>query len=80
MDDLEITTQRRAILEHLREYGSITSKEAFELYGATRLSAIIFDFRRRKLNIVTEMCETTNRYGNKVRYAKYIYTQEELTL
>ena len=31
------------VLEHLKEYGTITSLEAIDLYGATRLSAIIFN-------------------------------------
>ena len=74
---MEKTTQSSAVLNHLRTRGSITSKEAFELFGATRLSGLIFNYKKHNINIVTEMCETTNRYGNKVRYAKYIYVPTE---
>ena len=74
---MEKTTQSSAVLHHLRTVGSITSKEAFELYGATRLSGLIFNYKKHNINIVTEMWETTNRYGNKVRYAKYIYVPTE---
>lgn len=38
--------QSGALLEHLKTKGSITSMEAIELYGATRLSARIYDFRK----------------------------------
>ena len=71
------TTQRAEVLNYLKEHGSITSKEAFELFGATRLSGIIFSFRKQGLNILTEDCETTNRYGQHTRYAKYIYVPKE---
>lgn len=63
-------TQTGHILGHLRTYGSITSMEAFELYGATRLSAIIFELRK-KYNISTEMRECKNRYGGTCQYGVY---------
>lgn len=59
------------VLEHLQKYGSITSLEAFELYGATRLSAIIFNLRKI-YNIDGIDSECTDRYGNTARYTKYI--------
>ena len=42
------TTQTDVILEHLKNYGTITSMEAFDLYGVTRLAAIIYRLRDRK--------------------------------
>ena len=75
--DEEKITQSSAVLNHLRKRGSITSREAFELYGATRLSGLIFNYKKHGINIVTEMRETTNRYGNKVRYARYVYVSED---
>ena len=67
------TTQRAEVLNYLKEHGSITSMEAFELFGATRLSAIIFTFREQGYRIATMDMSTKNRYGQKVRYAKYVY-------
>ena len=64
-------TQTDAILNHMREHGGITSMEAFELYGATRLSAIIFGLRKRGFNILTEEKECVTRFGQKTKYAKY---------
>lgn len=72
-------SQISAVERHLQEHKSITSLEAFRLYGATRLSAIIFVLRDRYRGtgkqIVTMMCEGTNKYGNKTRYGKYVYRE-----
>lgn len=64
--------QRNAIMEHLQTYGSITSMEAFEKYGATRLSAIIFDFRKMGYDIETHSIKAYNRFGEACTYAKYV--------
>ena len=63
-----MTGQRQAVLEHLKKNGSITSK----LYGATRLSSIIFDYRKMGYDIATIMIDGTTRYGSHCSYAKYI--------
>ena len=68
--------QRKAVLNHLREYGSITSMQAFELYGITRLSSIIHHFRKAGTNIQTIMTDGKTRYGNSCKYAKYILARE----
>ena len=47
------TNKTEKVLEHLQKYGYITSLEAIELYGATRLSDIIFRLRKRNYNIST---------------------------
>ena len=38
----KIRSQSNVVIQHLLNYGSITSMEAFRDYGITRLSAIIF--------------------------------------
>lgn len=66
-------TKQDAVLKHLEEQGSITSWEAIKEYGATRLSAIIYNLRHRyDMDIENEWIEFTDRYGSKSRYAKYI--------
>lgn len=66
-------SQIKAILQHLQSKGNITSMEAIELYGATRLSAIIFCLREHGYNIITQKVDGVNRYGNKMKYARYLY-------
>lgn len=64
-------TLREVILRHFRLYKSITSFEAFAEYGITRLSAIIFDLRKTYI-IGDEWVERTNRFGEQVRFKRYI--------
>lgn len=64
-------TQCNRVLDHLRRYGSITTKEAFELYGITRLSGRIFDLRHAGHNISSTTAEGENRYGDKTYFSTY---------
>lgn len=67
-----------AILAHLEEKGNITSWEAIKEYGATRLSAIIYDLRHRYgMPIENEWIEFTDRFGCKSRYVKYTYDKDK---
>ena len=61
------------VKEHLLEHGSITSWEAIEEYGATRLASIICNLRRDGFDIRTIMVEFTDRYGNTSKYANYVF-------
>ena len=70
-------SQIDAIENHLKTKGSITNMEAFSLYQATRLSAVIYELRRRGLMIVTHMCKGKNQYGNVISYAKYELIEED---
>ena len=63
--------QTQAVLRHLKQFKGITSFEAFTEYGATRLSSIIFELRK-KYNIVDEWVERENRFGDKIRFKRYI--------
>ena len=71
-------TQEMLVAKHLKEYGSITSLEAINRYGATRLSAIIYKLKhKRGLDIISESETVTTRYGAKARIAKYILKPEK---
>lgn len=65
-------TKTQKVTEHLQKYGCITSLEAIELYKATRLSAIIFNLRKRGLNIETINIPFVDIYGAKSTYGKYV--------
>lgn len=69
---IQETNKHKEVLRHLMEQGSITTYEAFQLYGATRLSAIIFDLRKRGHNIVTKETVGQDRYGHVSRFATYV--------
>ena len=63
-------TQKRLIEKHLLEKGKITSWEAFEIYGVTRLSHIIYVLRR-KYDIISVSTTKKNRYGHYCTYSTY---------
>lgn len=69
------TNKTEKVLEHLREYGCITSLEAIELYKATRLSDIIFRLRKRGLDITTINIPFVDIYGTKSAYGKYVLNE-----
>lgn len=63
-------TQKQLIEKHLLEKGKITSWEAFEIYGVTRLSHIIYVLRR-KYDIISVSTTKKNRYGHYCTYSTY---------
>lgn len=68
----------KAIMLHLQEKGSITSWEAIKEYGATRLSAIIYNLRYKYgMVIETQQVDFTDRFGSKTSYGKYVLINED---
>lgn len=71
----EKVSAHKLVLEHLQNHGSITSKEAWEQYGTTRLSSIIGRLRKF-YDIETVMEYGKNRYKQTCGYARYTYHGE----
>lgn len=63
--------QETAVIEYMREKGSITSWEACEELGVTRLSAVIFNLKRAGYNIRSERQAVRNRYGHVAPITRY---------
>lgn len=61
---------RERILKYIRDFGSITTFEAFTELGCTRLSEYIRQLRL-EYHILDTWINATNRYGEKVQYKKY---------
>ena len=66
-----MTGSKPRIIEYMKEYGGITSQDAFKHLGITRLSARIKELRQCGYNISTIMVDDINRYGEPVRYGLY---------
>ena len=64
-------TQSQRILRHLQDYGTITTWQAIEDYGITRLSARVFDLKEMGYKISGEVKSGLNRYGEKVSWKEY---------
>ena len=63
--------QTTAVKQYLLKRGHITSWEAITKFGATRLSAIIYNLRKEGYRIVTHSVTKKNRYGYQVTFANY---------
>ena len=65
-------SQKSEILRYLQTHKrGITSLQAIELFGATRLSDIIFRLRKEGWDIETEQLVVRNRYGHVTTVARY---------
>lgn len=66
---------RERVLNYIKEFGSITTYNAFIDLGCTRLSEYIRQIRLTH-NVKDEWIDTTNRYGEPVRYKRYWLEEE----
>ena len=64
-------TQNERVLKHMRKYGAITTKQAYDLYGITRLGARIYELRNMGFDIFSDTVPVTNRFGEKAHVARY---------
>lgn len=66
-----MSNQEERIYRYCKDNGSITGWEAMKELGIMRLASRIHDMRS-KFNIVDVWVDDINRYGEKVRYKKYV--------
>lgn len=71
--------QTQAVRDYLVAGNGLTSLEAIQKFGCTRLSAKIFDLRKKGYAIESEPIDVYDRYGNRTQVARYkcIKTPEE---
>lgn len=63
------------VINYMRDFGYITSFEAFTELGTTRLSEYIRQ-ARKFLNVKDEWVQTTNRWNEKIHYKRYWIEEE----
>lgn len=66
-------TKQQQVKSHLIQNGTITSWEAIQLYGATRLSGIIYRFRNEGMDIQSVKESSIDRNGNVCNFVTYHY-------
>lgn len=64
-------TQKERILDYIKEFGSITSLEAYSELGITQLGARLDQLKREGYMFSTEFEKAKNRYGEDVHYKRY---------
>lgn len=67
---------KNRILNYMLEFGSITTKQAFEDLGCTRLSEYIRQLRI-DMKIDDEVLTGVNRYGEKVFWKRYFIRKDD---
>lgn len=73
-----MSKQQATVLRHIKEFGGISSMEAFMDYGITRLSAVIYELRHNHgLKIGAHKVKHITRFGNTIYYHDYFLIQEE---
>lgn len=71
METLKLNTTQQRVFDFMLEEGGITSMDAFVELGETRLSARIFELKKKGVNISSENISVKNRYGEKRSVKKY---------
>lgn len=64
-------TQTQQIQTHLVKHGGITSLEAIQLYGITRLSARIWELKKSGMEILSRDVAVKNWNGDTIRVTRY---------
>ena len=64
-------TQVQEIIDHMTKFGSITTLEAFNNYGCTRLASRIHEIRRMGIVVNVETVAVKNRCDETVHVARY---------
>jgi hypothetical protein len=70
-------SQFKMVKNYLESNNYLTSAQAFELFGITRLSAIIFRLRNKGYLITSTHRQSKNRYGNNCNYVEYRLIKED---
>ena len=65
------TTQKDLILKYIKDFGSISSWEAYKDLGITQLGARIFELKEKGYVFKKERVKRLNRYGREIAFDKY---------
>lgn len=64
-------TQRDRVINYIREFGSISSWEAYKDLGITQLATRIKELKEQGYEFKTEWESSTNRFGERTDYKRY---------
>lgn len=70
-------TQCQRIIDYMRQFGSISTIEAFNDLGVARLASRIHDLKGQGYNIVSTTGTAKNRYGETVHFSIYKLKEEK---
>lgn len=70
-------SQKERVLQYIRDYGSISSLEAFRDLGVTRLAARVADLCDDGYDFVRKQESAINRYGDITHFTRYSLRESE---
>lgn len=71
MTEIKLTKTEQRVFDYMVEFGSITSLQAFSDLGNSRLSATIFNLKKKGVIINGEIKTVKNRFGENRYIKKY---------
>ena len=75
---IKLSTKQQRVFNYMKDFGSITTLEACNDLGETRLSARIFELKDRGFDISYKWIEVLNRYKEKCRVKQYYIVEAAL--
>lgn len=70
MQKMKKLSQDNIILAHLQQGKTISTMEAFKLFGIVDLQSVIRNIRKTT-NVQDKWVKSTNQYGEPIRYKQY---------
>ena len=70
-----MNTQNARLLGYLKKYGNITQIEALTELGIFRLASRINDLKNKGHNIIGQMVDVENCFGEKVKIKRYFLVE-----
>ena len=70
-------TQHDRVLQYMKDFGSITTLDAFRDLGITKLTTRISEMRRMGMAIIGTPETVENRYGDRCHIKRYMLKKEE---
>lgn len=64
-------TQCERVIQYMRDFGSITQRDAMNDLGIMRIASRISDLKTRGYHISSTMEQVENRYGEKTFVSRY---------
>lgn len=70
--------QRQRIIDYINQFGSITSKDAYDDLGITQLATRIKELKEQGYRFETKWESSKNRYGERVDFKRYYLEKEQV--
>ncbi len=61
--EIKLSKAQQRVFDYMVEFGSISTLQAFNDLGESRLSAMIFELKKKGVVIIDERKEVKNRWG-----------------